>query len=237
MFVCAGCGLKSDSPFGGRIHCPGHPAAGACHFVSEANLEPELRPFFEEPMMEFQPDIAPTPEPQPDIAPAPPEFDLPPIPFPDPPIPKAKKEPKLPPIPPLPKAVRHWNTSGLKYTDPPKPMPFVGTQVIGKGSVKKVSKEAKGEAPPAKKFEKPSVAVRRRLIGKYPSDERRVWKIVGEDRSSGGAFDRPDCPQLGLVEGTYEKAVDYALSLSNFISYGQGGTIEPAKKIPIKKLD
>lgn len=60
-----------------------------------------------------------------------------------------------------------------------------------------------------------------------------VWQILGEDPNCdlGGSHHQPT---LGTVQGTYEDAVEYALELPGFFTWGGGGNIE---RVNIFKVD
>jgi len=57
---------------------------------------------------------------------------------------------------------------------------------------------------------------------KVDSDQITVWNIHGEDPNPdmGGPHSNP---LLATVKGTYEEAVDYALTLDGFFQWGYGG--------------
>lgn len=78
--------------------------------------------------------------------------------------------------------------------------------------------------------------LRARFLSKYPRDQRGVWIIRGEDDNADLAGPH-DMPKLGKVKGTYEQAVDYALDIPRFISWGGGGSIEPFKTKPDPVID
>jgi hypothetical protein len=62
------------------------------------------------------------------------------------------------------------------------------------------------------------------LLKKYPGSQKGYWKILGEDQNCdlGGSH---HMPELCVVEATYEEAIDYALNMSGFWSWGGGGDI------------
>jgi hypothetical protein len=78
--------------------------------------------------------------------------------------------------------------------------------------------------------------IRRRLLSQRSPSTKGIWRIKGEDPNAdlSGPHVRPN---LGLVEGTYEEAVEYALTLKGFFSWGRGGSVEPAKIPKVKKID
>jgi len=66
---------------------------------------------------------------------------------------------------------------------------------------------------------------RQRLFAcSIPNDEFGLWEIVGEDPNCdlGGNHHQP---LLTRVEGTYVEAVEFALNLDGFWSWGYGGNI------------
>lgn len=74
-------------------------------------------------------------------------------------------------------------------------------------------------------------------ITKHALTEYGVWKILGED---------PNCdlgghhhmPELGLVEGTLDEVIKYAVDLSGFWHWGSGGkVVKVGKPLKIKELD
>jgi hypothetical protein len=78
--------------------------------------------------------------------------------------------------------------------------------------------------------------LRARFLTKYPRSQRGVWLIRGEDDNADLAGPH-DKPKLAKVTGTYEQAVDYALDIPRFVSWGRGGSIEPVVTEPIIDLD
>lgn len=76
-------------------------------------------------------------------------------------------------------------------------------------------------------------AVRARLLEKHLRGEQGIWQIFGEDPNAdmGGCHSQP---LLGTVQGDYESAVDYALGMSGFFTWGDGGRLE---KVDILKVD
>ncbi len=95
--------------------------------------------------------------------------------------------------------------------------------------------------------------LRARFLTKYPRSQRGVWLIRGEDHNADlcGPHDirawldrlypprepAAGMPKLAKVTGTYEQAVDYALDIPRFVSWGRGGSIEPVVTEPIIDLD
>lgn len=71
--------------------------------------------------------------------------------------------------------------------------------------------------------------LRARFLTKYPRGQQGVWVIRGEDDNA-DLCGPHDMPKLGKVKGTYEQAVDYALSLPRFVYWGAGGSILPVSK-------
>jgi hypothetical protein len=72
--------------------------------------------------------------------------------------------------------------------------------------------------------------IRERLYKTHRPDEEGVWRIVGEDANPdmGGHHYQP---LLTNVEGAYADAVDMALSLDGFVSWGYGGDIEKVRVV------
>ena len=62
----------------------------------------------------------------------------------------------------------------------------------------------------------------------YPRDKEGVWKILGEDPNCdfGGYHTQPN---LGTVSGTYQKALEYAVTQPLFFGWGSGGSVEDLK--------
>ena len=59
---------------------------------------------------------------------------------------------------------------------------------------------------------------------KYKLDQVGLWKIRGEDPNCD--FGGPHhMPELGYVEGTYEKAIMWATIQPNWSSWGAGGDV------------
>ena len=79
---------------------------------------------------------------------------------------------------------------------------------------------------------------RKRLLKdkKYDPEQIGHWQILGEDQSYGGMFDRPIIEKLGIVHGKYKNAVEYALKLPGFFSWGWGGYIMAYQVPKIKKV-
>lgn len=77
--------------------------------------------------------------------------------------------------------------------------------------------------------------VRKRLYEAYNKNEKGTWKILGEDPNCD--FNGPHHePELEVVTGTYANVVEYALTLSSFFTWGQGGRIVKAKG-SVKNVD
>jgi hypothetical protein len=66
--------------------------------------------------------------------------------------------------------------------------------------------------------------VRDRLMCKYSADTTGIWHITGGDMSNYGS-PSSHVPDLGCYEGRYKDVVDYALTLSSFYGWGQGGEV------------
>jgi hypothetical protein len=66
-----------------------------------------------------------------------------------------------------------------------------------------------------------------------PMSHEGIWRICGEDPNCdfGGSHHNP---YLATVEGTLEEAIEYAVELPRFWTWGRGGTID---LIDIVKLD
>ena len=75
--------------------------------------------------------------------------------------------------------------------------------------------------------------VREKLLTRYRADEQGTWQIFGEDPNCdfGGSHVEP---LLGIVQGDYAAAVEHALGLPSFFTWGGGGRIEP---IHVVKVD
>lgn len=76
--------------------------------------------------------------------------------------------------------------------------------------------------------------VRRRLLDKLlVTSQEGLWQIFGEDPNCdlGGSHHQP---LLATVQGTYAAAVDYALDLPSFFTWGGGGDV---RKIEVIKVD
>lgn len=58
----------------------------------------------------------------------------------------------------------------------------------------------------------------KKLLEKYSLDEKGLWKVKGEDPNCdmGGYHHQPD---LGVVEGTLQEALEYALAHKDFYSW------------------
>lgn len=73
----------------------------------------------------------------------------------------------------------------------------------------------------------------------YPKLELGVWDIYGEDANADLAGVH-STPFLARVEGSYWRAVEFALKLPRFFTWGGGGEVkkyEPASAIQIIKLE
>jgi hypothetical protein len=72
----------------------------------------------------------------------------------------------------------------------------------------------------------------KRLLEEHSLDETGIWEIRGEDPNPdmGGYHHNP---YIATVQGTLEKAIDYAVISSNFWTWGGGGQIT---KKDIKEL-
>ena len=75
----------------------------------------------------------------------------------------------------------------------------------------------------------------KRLLEKYDLSHTSKWEIFGEDPNCdfGGSHHQP---HLAYVEGTLEKAIEYAVGLSGFYSWGSGGDIKEIKEHDIIRL-
>lgn len=75
--------------------------------------------------------------------------------------------------------------------------------------------------------------VRAKLLEGQLRGKVGVWKILGEDPNCdlGGSHHQPT---LATVQGKYEDAVEYALGLSGFFTWGGGGNVE---EVNILKVD
>ncbi len=65
----------------------------------------------------------------------------------------------------------------------------------------------------------------KRLQEQYPLTTNGTWIIKGESENpdfTGSHYE----PTLACVKGTLEKAVNYAVELPNFFTYGGGGRLE-----------
>ena len=74
----------------------------------------------------------------------------------------------------------------------------------------------------------------KQLMEKHKLSDYGVWKIYGEDPNCdmGGYHHQP---LIATVEGTLEKAIEYAVQSTAFYTWGGGGDIRPAKREePIK---
>ena len=70
----------------------------------------------------------------------------------------------------------------------------------------------------------------KRLLTNHTLDENGLWNVKGEDPNCdmGGFHHQPD---LGVVEGTLQEALEYGLAHKKFFSWGAGGDIEKIKSI------
>jgi len=70
---------------------------------------------------------------------------------------------------------------------------------------------------------------------KVDENTKGVWKIYGEDTNCdmGGSLHEP---YLATVEGTFKKAIEYAMSLDKFFQWGAGGRITLQKNPAVIKL-
>lgn len=75
--------------------------------------------------------------------------------------------------------------------------------------------------------------VRAQLLENHLKGEVGTWQIFGEDPNCdlGGAH---ITPLLATVSGTFESAVEYALELRGFFTWGGGGDV---KKVEVIKVD
>ena len=71
------------------------------------------------------------------------------------------------------------------------------------------------------------------LLKKHTLDEKGLWKVRGEDPNCdlGGSHHQPD---LGVVEGTLQEALEYALAHKDFYTWGGGGNFEKITTIKLK---
>lgn len=77
------------------------------------------------------------------------------------------------------------------------------------------------------------ISIKERLLKKYPPDVNGTWILRGEDDNA-DLCGPHDMPKLGKFIGTYPQAIDYALSLPRFVTWGAGGTIEPSYQTSIE---
>ena len=72
----------------------------------------------------------------------------------------------------------------------------------------------------------------KKLLANHKLDEFGTWRIRGEDPNCdlGGVHHQPE---LGIVEGTLEDIIKYAVKLPNFYTWAGGGDIS---KVKIKKV-
>ena len=74
--------------------------------------------------------------------------------------------------------------------------------------------------------------VRIKLLKQYPPAEQGIWQIFGEDPNCD--FGGPHVePMLGTVQGDYASAVEYALGLRNFFTWGAGGRVERVQALKV----
>ena len=79
-------------------------------------------------------------------------------------------------------------------------------------------------------------STRERLERLRLPEEEGIWKITSEPENPDfHAMDQGR--SLGKVKGTYAQAVEYALGLKDFITWGGGGRIEPSFGEKIVDLD
>jgi hypothetical protein len=62
----------------------------------------------------------------------------------------------------------------------------------------------------------------KRLMEKHSLDEVGFWKVLGEDPNCdlGGYHHQPE---LGIIKGTLQQALEFGLNHSDFYSWGGGG--------------
>jgi hypothetical protein len=60
------------------------------------------------------------------------------------------------------------------------------------------------------------------LMKKHSLDEVGVWKVVGEDPNCDLAGSHHQ-PELGIIQGTLQQALEFGLTHSNFYNWGAGG--------------
>lgn len=78
--------------------------------------------------------------------------------------------------------------------------------------------------------------LRARLLQKNLPSLKGTWVIHGEDDNADLAGPHYT-PKLGKVKGTYAQAVDYALSIPSFVSWGRGGSIDLDQEEEVIDLD
>jgi hypothetical protein len=78
--------------------------------------------------------------------------------------------------------------------------------------------------------------LRARLLQKNLPSLTGTWVIRGEDDNADLAGPHYT-PKLGKVRGTYAQAVDYALSIPSFVSWGRGGSIDLDQEEEVIDLD
>ena len=77
-----------------------------------------------------------------------------------------------------------------------------------------------------------SERIRKELLAKYDANDEAIWQIYGEDPNCdlGGSHSNP---LLKTVTGRYGDAVEYALQLSGFFTWGAGGEIRRVTPLKI----
>lgn len=72
------------------------------------------------------------------------------------------------------------------------------------------------------------------LLNSHTLDEKGLWKIKGEDPNCdmGGHHHQPE---IGIIEGTLQEALEYGVTHPNFYSWGGGGSFEKVSIIKPKK--
>ena len=77
--------------------------------------------------------------------------------------------------------------------------------------------------------------IRTRLLSELlVTNQEGVWQILGEDPNCdfGGSHHEP---ALATVQGSYATAVEFALDLPGFITWGGGGKIKKVEIIPVNR--
>ena len=67
--------------------------------------------------------------------------------------------------------------------------------------------------------------VREGLLENYDPSTLAVWQIYGEDTGDGGWNCKVDTPELGIFVGSYADAIEHALTITQFFTYGWGGRL------------